>query len=83
MQLEFWSKFREKLKNHPEIPSVQTARPQYWYDVSLGRLGIHLSNIASTSFNQNGVRVYMNNKIADSALSQLIKHKDEIESEIW
>lgn len=82
LQLEFWSKFRERLKNHPEIPSVQTARPQYWYDVSLGRSGINLSNIASTSSNQIGVRVYINNKIADSALDQLLKYKEEIESEI-
>ncbi|WP_077701962.1 DUF4268 domain-containing protein [Virgibacillus dokdonensis] len=82
LQLEFWSNFREKLKNHPDIPSVQTARPQYWYDVSLGRSGINLSNIASTSSNQIGVRVYINNKIADSALSQLKMYKDDIESEI-
>lgn len=82
LQLEFWSEFREKLKIHPEIPSVQTARPQYWYNVSLGRSGIHLSNIAPTSSNHIGVRVYINNKIADSVLNQLIKYKDDIESEI-
>src|SRR5699024_4617049 len=82
LQLEVWSEFREKLKIHPEIPSVQTARPQYWYNVSLGRSGIHLSNIAPTSSNHIGVRVYINNKIADSVLNQLIKYKDDIESEI-
>lgn len=82
LQLEFWTKFREKLKEQPEIPSVQTARPQYWYDVSLGRSGIHLSNIASTTYNQIGVRVYIHNKIADNALNQLMQYKDEIESEI-
>lgn len=82
LQLEFWSKFREKLKEHPDIPSVQTARPQYWYDVSLGRSGIHLSNIASILSNQIGVRVYIHNKIAESALSQLEMYKGEIEAEI-
>jgi len=82
IQFEFWSEFREKLKVQPEIPSVQSARPQYWYDVSLGRSGINLSNIASSYNNEIGVRVYIGNKIANSALPQLLEMKDDIESEI-
>ena len=47
LQLDFWTRFREKLSKRKEIPSVQSARPQYWFDVSLGRLGIHLSCLFS------------------------------------
>jgi hypothetical protein len=82
MQLDFWTGFREKLKNSKKVPSVQSARPQYWYDVSLGRSGIHLSNTMNTSDNIIGVRVYISNKIAKSALPQLLEMKGEIEEEI-
>ena len=82
LQLEFWTKFREKLSKRKEIPSVQSARPQYWFDVSLGRSGIHLSNIANTFDNKIGVRVYISNKVASVALPQLLQMKEEIEAEI-
>lgn len=82
MQLDFWTGFREKLKNSKKVPSVQSARPQYWYDVSLGRSGIHLSNTMNTFDNVIGVRVYISNKIAKSVLPQLLDMKEEIENEI-
>jgi len=82
LQLEFWTKFREKLSKRKEIPSVQSARPQYWFDVSLGRSGIHLSNTANTFDNKIGVRVYIGNKVANVALPQLLQMKEEIEAEI-
>ena len=82
LQLEFWTKFREKLSKRKEIPSVQSARPQYWFDVSLGRSGIHLSNTANTFDDKIGVRVYIENKVANVALPQLLQMKEEIEAEI-
>jgi hypothetical protein len=82
LQLEFWTKFREKLSKRKEIPSVQSARPQHWFDVSLGRSGIHLSNTANTFDNKIGVRVYISNKVANVALPQLLQMKEEIEAEI-
>lgn len=82
LQLEFWQSFSQKLKATKKLPSVQTARPQYWFDVALGRSGINLSNIANTWDNKIGVRVYISTRIADLALPQLMNQKDEIEKEI-
>jgi hypothetical protein len=82
LQLDFWTEFRKRLLERKEIPSVQTPRPQYWYDVSLGRSGINLSNTANTFDKRIGVRVYINNKIADLALPQLLNERMEIEAEI-
>jgi hypothetical protein len=82
LQLEFWTQFREKLSKRKEIPSVQSARPQYWFDVSLGRSGIHLSNTANTFDNKIGVRVYIENRVASVALPQLLQMKEVIEAEI-
>ena len=82
LQLEFWTQFREKLSKRKEIPSVQSARPQYWFNVSLGRSGVHLSNTANTFDNKIGVRVYIRSKVASAALPQLLQVKEEIEAEI-
>lgn len=82
LQLDFWTQFREQLLATGKLPSVQSARPQYWYDVSLGRTGITLSNIANTYDNRIGVRVYISNKVAAAVLPQLMDMKNDIEEEI-
>ncbi len=83
IQLEFWTAFRDALSETKQVSSLQKPRPQYWHNVSLGRTGIHLSNIANTSDNRIGVRVYMVNRYNSSAaLAQLSEQKTEIEKEI-
>jgi Domain of unknown function (DUF4268) len=81
LQLEFWKQFRDCLLQKKILTSTQTPRPQYWFDVPLGRAYISLSNICDTS-GRIGVRVYINNKVAASALPQLEVDKAAIESEI-
>ena len=81
-QFDFWSKFKEKLAKTKKIPSLQTPRPQYWYDVTLGKSNIHISNTCNTDENTVGVRVYIRNKIADTMLPFLESRKDEIENAI-
>ncbi|MEI7614374.1 MAG: DUF4268 domain-containing protein [Betaproteobacteria bacterium] len=82
MQLEFWTMFQKRLLEKKVIPSAQTARPQYWFDVALGRSNFTLSNILDTYTGRIGVRVYLNNKIADAALTQLENDKAAIENEL-
>lgn len=81
-QFDFWSKFKEKLAKTKKIPSLQTPRPQYWFDVTLGKSYIHISNTCNTDDNTVGVRIYIGNKIADTMLPFLESNKDEIESSI-
>ncbi len=81
-QFEYWSKFRDKLAKTKKIPSLQTPKPTYWFDVSLGKSYIHLSNTCNTDENTVGIRVYISNKIADTMLPYLESRKDEIESAI-
>lgn len=81
-QFDFWSKFKEKLAKTKKIPSLQTPRPQYWFDVTLGKSYIHISNTCNTDDNTVGVRIYIGNKIADTMLPFLESKKDEIESSI-
>jgi hypothetical protein len=82
LQREFWTKFRERLLEAKVLPSAQAARPQYWFNISRGRANIHLSCIANTTEGRIGVRVYISNKVADSALPQLESQRHEIEAEV-
>ncbi|MCP4812905.1 MAG: DUF4268 domain-containing protein, partial [Planctomycetaceae bacterium] len=82
MQLAFWTAVRDSLKATGRIPSLHSPRPQYWFDVALGRTGIHLSAIANTFENRIGVRVYLSHKVAEVALEQLESEKAAIHDEI-
>lgn len=82
LQLEFWTDLRDRLQETGEFSSLQTPRPQYWFEVAMGRTGIYLSNIANTSDNKIGVRVYLSHKVVDAALPQLLEEKSDIENEL-
>lgn len=83
LQLEWWIAFSTALAKSSVIPSVQKPRPQYWFNVALGRSGFHISNVADTWGQRIGVRIYIRNKYgAAEALPQLVVQKNEIESEI-
>lgn len=81
-QFEFWTKFKDKISKTKKIPSLQSPRPQYWFNISLGKTHIHLSNTCNTDVNTVGVRVYVGNKIASTMLPFLESKKFEIESAI-
>lgn len=82
LQLEFWTEFQKRLLEKKVVTSTQTPRPQYWFDVPLGRSGIYLSNTLNTSDQKIGVRVYISNRVGDAALNQLMSQRDAIEMEI-
>ena len=77
-QYNFWMKFRDKLEKTKKIPSLQTPKPHYWFDISLGKSGIKISNICNTDENSIGIRIYISNKIADTMLPYLENKKEEI-----
>mgnify|MGYP006293499425 CR=1 FL=1 len=82
LQLDFWTAFRDRLLEANVVASAHTPRPQYWFDVSLGRSGIHLACTANTYEGKIGVRVYISNQRADKALPQLMDQREEIENEL-
>jgi len=83
LQLEWWSAFRDALVTQKAVPSAQSPRPQYWYNIALGRTGIHISATANTFDKRIGLRIYMVSRYgAASALGQLLQSKEEIEKAI-
>lgn len=82
LQLDFWTMFRNQLVEQKVVSSTQTPRPQYWFDIPLGRANLTLSNIVDTSAERIGTRVYISHRVAAAALSQLEPQRAAIESEI-
>ena len=82
LQLAFWTLFRDRLMERKVLTSAHTPRPQYWFDMALGRSNFVLSNIADTTGKRIGVRVYLGNEVADAALAQLDGERATIEAEI-
>jgi hypothetical protein len=83
LQLEWWTAFRDALLAAKALPSAQSPRAQYWYNVALGKQGYHLSGTANVDECLIGVRVYMMHRYgADSALHQLLEHRSEIEKAV-
>ncbi|HRG07041.1 MAG TPA: DUF4268 domain-containing protein [Cyclobacteriaceae bacterium] len=82
-QYNFWQRFKTKLEKTKKIPSLQSPGAQYWYNVALGKSGIHLSNTCNTDNpNTVGARVYISNRISDTMLPYLESRKIEIETAI-
>lgn len=81
-QLEFWTAFRDQLLARGILKSAQTPRPQYWFDISIGKSGVFLSNIANTQEGRIGIRLYISHQVAGWLLPSLEAMKAEIEAEM-
>ncbi len=77
-QLEFWAIFKEKLEVTGRIPTLQTPRPQNWYDVRIGRQKIFLNIVCNTQKNFVGVKLYIRNPVVSVYYPALLTKKDEI-----
>lgn len=78
-QLEFWKKFRDHLLQHDDIQKLQTPRPQYWFDIALGKSGVHISNLFNVSKSELGIRIYIGNKNVAEWLPYFLENKEKIE----
>ena len=78
LQLDFWTRFRDKLNSTGKIASLQTPQPHYWYDVRIGRSNIMLSDVCNTQENFVGVKLYIRNKVADVYYPALVARRNEI-----
>lgn len=83
LQLAWWTQFADLLRERGVVASPRAPRPQSWYDIPLGRTGVHLSDFANTFDKRIGVRVYMRARRGGaSALAQLLEERSAIESEL-
>jgi hypothetical protein len=83
IQFDWWVAFRDALIAAKALPSTQTPRPQYWYNIALGRTGFHLSATANVDECRIGIRVYLMSRFGgDAALAQLMESRDDIERDV-
>lgn len=78
-QLKFWTDFRNAISDYIKHP--QKASAAYWFDIPLGKSGIHLSNTYNTNTNTIGCRLYIHGD-TDYMLPYLEKRKKEIEDKL-
>ena len=77
-QLDFWTKFKDKLEATGKIPTLQTPQPHNWYDVRIGRSNILLNNVCNTQKNFVGVKLYIRKPVVDRYYPALEARKNEI-----
>jgi hypothetical protein len=83
LQLDWWTAFRQALEETKALSSTHSPRPQYWYNVALGRTGMFLSCTANVYDGVIGVRLYLQAKYGgQSALLQLMDSREAIELEL-
>jgi len=82
LQLEFWTKFNEFLKENGSFIKVTKARPQHWNNYSIGRSMFWLSTTVNTQSHRISVAVQGRGPFAPGFYSQLEDQKNEIEEEI-
>ena len=77
-QLDFWTKFKNKLEATGKIPTLQTPQPHNWYDVRIGRSNILLNNVCNTQKNFVGVKLYIRKPAVDKYFPVLLGRMNEI-----
>jgi len=79
-QLEFWTKFKNYVRENDTRIRLQTPRPQHWYDVSMGSSDGHVALTINSRENLIGCEVYISKN--KDLFNFLRERKDEIEKEI-
>jgi hypothetical protein len=77
-QLEFWTRFKNKLEATGEIPTLQTPQPHNWYDVRIGRSNILLNIVCNTQKNFVGVKLYIRKPVVEKYFPVLLAKKNDI-----
>jgi hypothetical protein len=80
LQLDYWNKFSENLKENSKILKARKPRPQHWYDLGIGSFDAHIALTMNSRENQIACEVYINE---DKDLYYFLeKRKDIIEKEL-
>lgn len=82
LQLKFWERFREALNSDSSFAKVQAAAPRYWYNVAIGKSGIHLSNVFNTNDGRTGVRLYVKPAMIEEWMPFFVSKREEIEEQL-
>jgi len=80
LKLEYWTAFNDHLINHDKPISPRKPLPQHWYDISVGKSGVHFSLTLRSTAKDIGCEVYMSDETAKDLFNYLLKDKVAIET---
>lgn len=64
------------------LPSLRPAKPQYWFNIAIGRSDVELSLTANTDDRRVGVKINLKRDGAAAMLEQLMAQREAIEREL-
>jgi hypothetical protein len=78
--LEFWTMFNDHIRAHNDDFRIRKPQPQHWYDVAIGKSGVHISISVSFTWGKNiGCELYIGTNNAKEIFHKLYAEKDKIE----
>lgn len=80
--VEFWTAFVEHLERSGSDIRKRKPQPQHWYDVSIGRSGVHIALTVRLRNKDLGCELYINIPEAKQLFRHLEADKTAIEAEI-
>jgi len=80
LKLEYWTSFNEYIGNNNLRINQRKAGAQHWYDITIGKSGVHFSLTLRTNKKDIACEVYMGDENAKYLFRHLYSAKDEIET---
>jgi len=81
-KLEFWTAFNDYVKSHEKDIQLRKPQPQRWYDVAIGKSGVHISLSSRSTMKDIACEVYMHGEKAKDLYRYLAEDKEIIEDEL-
>lgn len=79
LKLDYWTAFNDYLSNKDKSINVRKAQAAHWYDVSIGKSGVHISLTLRTNMKDIGCEIYMHTDDAKALFQYLLRDKGIIE----
>lgn len=79
LRLQFWIKFNDVLMARNKVRSNHSPKAQNYFDIPLGKSGITISNIVSTTHSEIGCRIYITSKVAEEWVPYFLGHREDVE----
>lgn len=80
LKLEFWNAFNDYIESHNKEIRQRKPQAQHWYDVAIGKSGVHVSLTLRTNWKDLGCEVYMHDENAKDLYHYLLEDKETIEA---
>lgn len=80
-RLAYWASFAEFLRTHRSNFNIRRPNKDHWYEFSIGRSGIKISDTISFEKKRVGVELYISNDPLKQGIRQLATDREAIEKE--